>query len=1617
MTGAKAGNYKLPSAAADKSQAWSITPAPLTITADNKSVTFYDAAPTYTVTYDGFVDGQDESVLSGELAFTCAYAVGSSVGDYMITPSGLANDNYDIDFVAGTLTVNPATITGVDIHQTGTLTYNAAEQTATVARSAVTVGSMVYGVTFSTSENGDYSADVPAFTTAGEHTAWYQITAANHNASKGFFVITIDKADPDMSDVSYFSDYNPYGGDLRTLEISGSLPSGVTVAYYETNANHDATNTVFEGRKYAGTYYVEARFTVADLDNFNPVASMYAVLEIQQRELDITWTNLTQEYNGADHFPTAVINNKQDNNDDVYITYSMGATKVVGNYTFSGSRIVISGEQAGSYKFKANESTTLVVEQKPVTIIWTDYELVYNGQSQKPNAEVDPTSLAAGDENLVFEVTVIGSQIWSNEKAGFAYNAEASALIGDGSSNYKVSQSTITHTFTIAQKEVGFDWEDLELVYNKTAQLPIAYATGLEGSDICNVTVTGAETYVGEYVATVTGLTGEDALNYKLPESGLTHDFEIVPKVLEVDFNNTGFTYDGEEHAPAIILTGIEAGDDVEGVFEDGYGVQIYAGDYTAIVGALDGSDADNYALPDDEADRSIVFGINKRQIKLSTILDDPLVVTYGDSIPNMPSYYVQVDPSSTYDFLGDPEDVIVATVAQYNEFEVLVPIMDLSDVGDVGNYWLYVINLDEDNYDIVTLFDNVTDKLVISPKEVSFGWSGAMFDYDGQPHNPSIIVYGLETGDECEVTLTDAVVNAGNYTAIALELSNTNYKLPTNASDRECEFSIAPRIVELAWDHDSFIYDGEEHSVLATITNVVAGDEVSVEFYSGAMSCVNANDGGHYGTTATTLTGANKNNYTLTGAEATHNWTINPRSAAIKLFVDGEATDQQVVNVVYDGQEHTFEIKYQGVGDNNWLLLIDGGAFTSVGGDSVSYDEDYEINVNYFGNKDYDFEWGVAAKPITVTYTDEHKVVVFEDEDMWDELGVEMEDNGWYLDADIVATDNLFDIISVGLKDENGDPVVADPSLGYGKYDLLVVANGAKAVNYNVTINLGEEAYLEVVKTFATLTAPTAKTGLIYTGQAQALVNAGTDVHGGELQYKVGEGEWSATVPSITNAGSYAVSWRVVPDENHSAVSGELGTIVVEKATHDMSGITFAPIDVVYDGLAHVATISGQLPAGVQVSYEVNSLTNAGETLAVAIFAVDEVNFNAIANMTAPVKVRKASLTVTADAKSITYGDVAPQFTVSYLGFVNDETDIELAGTLAFACNYAQGSSAGAYDIVPSGLTAANYDIAFVNGVLTVGKKDITVTAVNKTSVYGKALATLTATVSPALVGSDAESAVFTLSTTATITSKPGQYPINVVPANNANYNVTVVAGVYTITEAPVEHRGEGENTVNVYGKEVTEAEAKKGVSVTELFSNANADTATSKEVEIEAGAVTIVFNAEAISAIASATGEITMSVEVVDEEGYAMAINVALTGAIFDQGTATVKLPYNEEIPSGKVPVVYFIGEDGSKTAMKTWVENGVVMFEAPHFSKYALAIEDAPKGLSGGAIAGIVIAVVIVLAGAAVAVVLVLKKQGKLGKKAEPKDAKEEPQEAAPQEEAPQEEAKEQEEPKEE
>src|SRR5205085_4053730 len=96
-----------------------VTPASLTVTANNANKVYSQANPAFAVSYAGLVNGDTPGALSGSVAYSTAATAASGVGSYAVTPSGLSSANYTITFVDGTLNITPAalTVTAIDTNK------------------------------------------------------------------------------------------------------------------------------------------------------------------------------------------------------------------------------------------------------------------------------------------------------------------------------------------------------------------------------------------------------------------------------------------------------------------------------------------------------------------------------------------------------------------------------------------------------------------------------------------------------------------------------------------------------------------------------------------------------------------------------------------------------------------------------------------------------------------------------------------------------------------------------------------------------------------------------------------------------------------------------------------------------------------------------------------------------------------------------------------------------------------------------------------------------------------------------------------------------------------------------------------------------------------------------------------------------------------------------------------------------------------------------------------------------------------------------------------------------------------------------------------------------------
>ena len=251
-----------------------ITKAPLKVIASSASIKVGEDVPRFTASYDGFVYGETEAVLGGELTITCSATKTSPAGSYAVIPAGLTAENYEIEFVNGTLTIASGTYTIVASNTK--VTYNGENQMFTVVlKDGETV---IEGITFT------YTLNDAAFTGA-TNAGTYEVTVSydSETYGKGSTVVTfvIEKANYNLEGISLDETALTYNGKEQNLKLVGTLPEGVsavfsegltnvgtkhiTVTFTHENANYNEITT-----KLTGTLTINAKALEKDMFDVIP---------------------------------------------------------------------------------------------------------------------------------------------------------------------------------------------------------------------------------------------------------------------------------------------------------------------------------------------------------------------------------------------------------------------------------------------------------------------------------------------------------------------------------------------------------------------------------------------------------------------------------------------------------------------------------------------------------------------------------------------------------------------------------------------------------------------------------------------------------------------------------------------------------------------------------------------------------------------------------------------------------------------------------------------------------------------------------------------------------------------------------------------------------------------------------------------------------------------------------------------------------------------------------------------------------------------------------------------------------------------------------------------------
>ena len=484
--------------AGETTKTFTINKAALTVTAEDKTVTFGDDAPTFTVSYSGFVNNETATVLGGTLAYACDYVKNTSgAGNYDITPSGLTADNYAINFTAGKLTVGKKALENSMIADIEALTYTGA---ALTPAPVVTFNDM----TLVAGEDKDYTVAYSNNVNAGTATVTVTTTENCNYSGSASKTFTINKKALESSMIGAIDVEMTYTGNAFTPEPAVTynemtLVKGTDFAYsYENNVNA-ALATATEKAP---------TVTVTAAENSNYSGSASKTFTIEKAEITSMTAPTIDEltYNGQEQ---TLVN----------------AGSVEGgtvNYSLDGQTYaadVPTAKDAGPYivYYKVvpddNHFTNLAAQFVLQTIYKAaltavtlkSAELAYNKQEQTPEV----TSVQAG------EFTVSADDY---EVSGSGTNVGTYMLTVTAKSTAKNFTGSTSMQFSIVAKTVGLTWSKTTMDANGQEQLPELTLTGIEEGDACTATVTGAAIPVGTHTAKVTALSNE---NYALPEDSL----------------------------------------------------------------------------------------------------------------------------------------------------------------------------------------------------------------------------------------------------------------------------------------------------------------------------------------------------------------------------------------------------------------------------------------------------------------------------------------------------------------------------------------------------------------------------------------------------------------------------------------------------------------------------------------------------------------------------------------------------------------------------------------------------------------------------------------------------------------------------------------------------------------------------------------------------------------------------------------------------------------------------------------------------------------------------------------------------------------------------------------
>ena len=412
--------------------------------------------------------------------------------------------------------------------------------------------------------------ETEAPTTPASYTASY----SGDRINAGTTTATVTLNDADESDLWYIWNASTtfsispapvtVTADDKTKEYGTSDPAWT--ARVEDMQNDEPKSLISyeisraEGEDVGGTYAITPTGATAQ-GNYS-VTYVSGTLTITAKAVTVTANDIEKTYGDADPTLSATIEGLVNNDPESVISYTISRAEGenVGSYTITPTGATEQGNYTVTYP-----TGTLTIKKKDLTVTAKDKAITY-GEAPANNGVRYGTFAFNEDENdLGGELTYTYNYAQYDDVGSGSYTITPSGLTS--SNNYELR--FVPGTLTVKRKEVGIgEWSNTTVTYNGSAQAPTAtVTTGTVHGDVVGVEVTGGIN-AGSYTATASGLTGDKAGNYKLPNPAPTSPFTInKARLMEVIIDNNELTYNGTEQT--VTITSVTAGDGINVTISD----------------------------------------------------------------------------------------------------------------------------------------------------------------------------------------------------------------------------------------------------------------------------------------------------------------------------------------------------------------------------------------------------------------------------------------------------------------------------------------------------------------------------------------------------------------------------------------------------------------------------------------------------------------------------------------------------------------------------------------------------------------------------------------------------------------------------------------------------------------------------------------------------------------------------------------------------------------------------------------------------------------------------------------------------------------------------------------